>query len=263
MRIRIFCIFLIGLLTVANFAGASDPLRRFKPLEPEKAPLDVVFNDLDGGEMTLGDYKGKIIILNFWATWCMPCIAEMPSLNKLSKLYKHDNVVVVAIAKDKRGPITPEEFLKRTKFYQMVFAMDAKEGGLFEQLKVEGLPTTFIINEDGMIVGKLVGGTDWAHEDVLHLIQKYIEGEGPKPLKPSLAERVSEWFEGIRSYFNDLFTSKKKKEEPEEESSDKEGSTPPSEEGEENKDDKTSEESPPGNETSEKTEATSNNKEAS
>lgn len=213
--LRKFFLSLVFICLGAVALLSSDPLHQFKAVEPYPAPVDVVLKGFDGNEIKLSDYKGKTIVLNFWATWCMPCIAEMPSLHKLAQLYKHDDFVVLAVAKDEKGPITPKEFRKRSKFYQMMYAMDASENGLFEQLEVEGLPTTLIINEDGMVVGKLVGGTDWVHEDMLNLIQQYIDGHPPKPTKLSLAEQLAQWFEKTRSSINKLFTKMfKEKEEP-------------------------------------------------
>lgn len=174
--------------------------------------MEHTLTDLEGNSFKLSDHAGKVIILNFWAPWCMPCITEMPSLHNLAKLYIHDDFVVIAVAKDTKGFLTPKDLRKRGKFYHILFGMDGEKGALFETFKVDGLPTTIIIDQKSRIVGKLVGSTDWVHEDILNLMQRYIEGDIPAPTPISFSERFHEVFESVRRFINNLFHKDQKQE---------------------------------------------------
>lgn len=113
--------------------------------------------DVDGKTIKLADFKGKVVILDFWATWCPPCRAEIPSFVDLQTKYKDKGLQVIGISMDEGGPAVLKPFIEKNKInYPIVIGTQKTTedyGG------IEGIPTTFIINKEGKIVGKHVGLT--------------------------------------------------------------------------------------------------------
>ena len=120
----------------------------------DKAPAFVLKN-LDGKEVASSEYAGKVVLLNFWATWCPPCQAEIPALNSLHNDYKSKGVEVVGISVDEDGPEAVKAFaVQRGIDYPILMSSDAvieAYGG------IRGIPTTFLISRDGKIVKKFYG----------------------------------------------------------------------------------------------------------
>ena len=131
----------------------------------ETAP-DFVSNDLAGKPVRLSDYKGKTVVLDFWATWCGPCLASLPHTQEVAKKFKADGVVVLAVCtSDTRAKF--EEWLKanQSKYPDIVFTCDPNERGSANygdraSLKlygVSGIPTQYVINREGKVAASLVG----------------------------------------------------------------------------------------------------------
>jgi len=122
----------------------------------QRAP-DFTLTDLEGQKVTMSDYEGKIIILDFWATWCGPCKMEIPSFIKLQEDYK-DDVVVLGVSLDQGGPRTVVPFAREMKInYPVVFG----DGQVVQDYGgIRSIPTTFVIDRDFSIQRKYVGYTD-------------------------------------------------------------------------------------------------------
>lgn len=136
--------------------------------EPVTAP-DFILQDMDGVKHRLSDYKGKPVIINFWATWCPPCRAEMPSMQRAWDKIKDQNIAMLAInvGEDEDTIFTflgdyPADFS---------ILLDAS-GEVSEQWPLKGLPTTFIVSPDGKIVYQAIGGREWDDEQLLEQIRK-------------------------------------------------------------------------------------------
>ena len=121
-----------------------------------------------GEEVSLADYKGQVIIINNWATWCPPCVAEMPSLQKLYDTYK-DKAVFLFVAHDK--PEKVKLFLEKRKMHIPVYYPLENPPS---QLSANSIPTTFIINKQGEIVVKKTGAADWNSGQIHKILDKYI-----------------------------------------------------------------------------------------
>jgi thiol-disulfide isomerase/thioredoxin len=143
----------------------------FKP-QPEPLP-DLQFVNASGAPMSLSGLKGKVILLNVWATWCAPCREEMPGLDKLQADLGSDKFEVLALAVDKSGIEGARKFLTDIKAEKLGVYADptAKEG---TRLKVIGMPTTILINADGLEVGRLIGPAKWDSEDAKRLIKAQL-----------------------------------------------------------------------------------------
>jgi peroxiredoxin len=163
-----------GLVICALYgtAYAADPFAQMEVLKPKvrlEAPAFTLM-DINGGQRRLSDFRGKIILLNFWATWCPNCREEMPSLERLEKRFKAEGVVVIAVAEDGRGEVTS---LARKLGLTFPILMDA--GGAVRKIyEVTALPMTYIIGRDGKISGRLFGSRDWTGQDADALMQHLL-----------------------------------------------------------------------------------------
>jgi thiol-disulfide isomerase/thioredoxin len=140
----------------------------FKPV-PEPAP-EIAFLDADGKQVTLKDFAGKTVLLNLWATWCAPCRAEMPALQRLQAALGSDKFEVVALAVDKSGLEGAKKFLAENKITGLkLFADPTARESL--KLKVIGMPTSILIDAQGREVGRLIGPAEWDSADAKKLIE--------------------------------------------------------------------------------------------
>jgi len=142
----------------------------FDKFETVRKVVDIVFFSVDGKKHTLSEYGGSLLIVNIWATWCAPCVAEMPSLDRLAQT--HPEIQVLAISQDKAGPIVIPKFFKRYKLKNLVQLYDST--GLSQQrLGVSILPTSLIVNERGEIIAELVGATDWLKKSTVAELKSF------------------------------------------------------------------------------------------
>jgi cytochrome c biogenesis protein CcmG/thiol:disulfide interchange protein DsbE len=114
--------------------------------------------DLDGKTVQLSDFKGKVVVLDFWATWCPPCRGEIPDFIALQNQYKDQGLVVVGVSLDQGGPGVVSSFAKTEGMnYPVVMGTD-DVAALYGD--IQAIPTTFVIDRTGKVVAKHVGGTD-------------------------------------------------------------------------------------------------------
>ena len=123
----------------------------------EMAP-DFSLKDLNGKSLKLSDYRGKIVILNFWGVWCQYCKIEMPDLNELNKIITKDNDVVLLAIDVKESITTVKSYLDSNNISLNVL-MD-NEGAVAQNYGITGYPTTFVVNRDGSVYTKIPGATD-------------------------------------------------------------------------------------------------------
>jgi thiol-disulfide isomerase/thioredoxin len=127
----------------------------------------------DGAAKTLHDFAGKVVLLNLWATWCVPCREEMPALDKLESKLGGKDFAVVPVNIDKGGPEKAASFLKETGAAHLPLYTDPT-GKMFATLKAVGMPTTLIIDRAGREIARLVGPADWASPEALAVIEAAI-----------------------------------------------------------------------------------------
>ena len=140
----------------------------------EHRPLpDLAFNGPDGKTRTIADFAGRTLLVNLWATWCVPCREEMPALNALQKTLGSDRFEVVAINIDTGDDEKPKAFLDETGVHDLAFYRDASMG-VFNTLKKEGLafglPVTLLMDEKGCLISAMNGPAAWDSEDAKALI---------------------------------------------------------------------------------------------
>ncbi len=137
--------------------------------EPE-ALSEVRFQDANGTEKTLSDWRGKVVLVNLWATWCAPCRKEMPALDRLQKELGSSKFEVVAISIDRTGLAGARKFLAETGVKNLALYADPTTK-LSSVLKAVGLPVTVLIDAEGREIGRLVGPAEWDSEDAKRLIR--------------------------------------------------------------------------------------------
>lgn len=127
--------------------------------EIKEAPLFAFFDE-DGDKTTLEKFRGKIVVLNMWATWCAPCVHEMPTLDRLQQQLKDLDVVVVALSIDSAGAGKVREFFDEHEIQNLEVYVDPSMRAQ-AAFNVIGLPTTMIIDKEGRERGRLVGPAEW------------------------------------------------------------------------------------------------------
>src|SRR5262245_24159176 len=139
---------------------------------PEALP-EIKFQDAEGRERTLADWRGKVVLLNLWATWCLPCRREMPSLDRLQAALGSDKFEVVALSVDRKGREASKKFLDETKVEKLGLYVDASARAN-SALRVVGLPATLLIDAEGREIGRLLGPAEWDSEDAKRLIRTVV-----------------------------------------------------------------------------------------
>ncbi len=131
------------------------------------------FLDPSGKEVTLADFKGRVVLVNFWATWCAPCIRELPSLDRLQADMGGKDFTVLTINEDRTGAEVAKPFLEKHGWKNLPVNVDRRLA-LSRALGVHGMPTTFLIDRDGRIVGSLAGAAEWDSKEAKALIRHYL-----------------------------------------------------------------------------------------
>ena len=134
--------------------------------------VDFTLKDLDNKRISLKNYRGKVVMLNFWATWCTPCRLEMPSMEKLHRQFKDTGFVVLAVAAGEKA----EGVTAFVKEYHITFytLLDTDQG-VAEEYKVWALPTTYFINAEGKIIGRVNGSRDWSAKEATQYISSILQ----------------------------------------------------------------------------------------
>jgi thiol-disulfide isomerase/thioredoxin len=140
---------------------------------PTSAPKTIFFDD-DGKELTLNDFKGRLTLVNFWATWCAPCRKEMPSLEVLSNQIGGDTFQVVTIATMRSSEDAVKKFFNDNNIIDLPKFRDPK-GYLARASGVAALPLTILLDRNGNEISRLIGDADWAQDETIEFIKKAIE----------------------------------------------------------------------------------------
>ena len=169
----------LAAVTVVLFFVLSQK-QRFTPVVAGNKAPDFTLPDLKGNPVSLNGFKGKVVFLNFWATWCKPCEEEMPSMQILYNELKSQNqpFEMVAVSIDKEGPEVVRKFVER---YNITFTvLHDRKGRIKDTYKTTGVPETFIIDQRGIIAEKVWGPRDWRTRDSVKTIMDLLEN-GPTP----------------------------------------------------------------------------------
>jgi peroxiredoxin len=134
---------------------------------------DFVLKSIDGKDVRLSDYKGQVVLLNFWATWCPPCRSEMPSIESLSRKMKGYDFVILAVSID--GFETSQlKNIVSPNHYTFTVLHDPEQG-VADVYLISGIPTTYIIDKNGVIIDKSVGAEYWDSDDRIKQLMSLVE----------------------------------------------------------------------------------------
>ena len=161
---------LLALATVftLNTVVAEQQVQLLHEVPERPAAPDFSIEDIDGAVHTLSAYRGKVVIVNFWATWCPPCREEMPSMERAWQKLRQEDVVMLAINVGE----DEDSIFEFTASYPVEFPLLLdRESAVIGSWPVRGLPTTFVIDPKGNIVYRAIGGRDWSAPGVLQKIR--------------------------------------------------------------------------------------------
>jgi thiol-disulfide isomerase/thioredoxin len=127
---------------------------------------DTPFADEHASLTAIKDFRGKIVILNFWGTWCAPCVKEMPSLERLDAQLPSETFAVVAVSQDKGGIAIAKPFLERIGVRRLPLYVDPN-GRVSRDFGVRGFPTTVLIAQNGTVIAKLEGPAEWDSAEMI------------------------------------------------------------------------------------------------
>jgi len=143
------------------------------PTDPPTPPADAKIFDADGSAHRLTDFAGKGLIVNMWATWCVPCVAEMPALQDLARKIAAQGILVLPLSSDRGGAEVVRKFYRAHGIEALPIWLDPK-GEAAQAWGARGLPTTLIIDRQGREVGRLEGAVDWAADATLLEIPRLV-----------------------------------------------------------------------------------------
>ncbi|HSA80910.1 MAG TPA: TlpA disulfide reductase family protein [Geminicoccaceae bacterium] len=145
----------------------------FTPSEPKPVP-ELSFQDAQGNQVSLANFRGQVVVLNLWATWCAPCLREMPSLDRLQAKLGGDRLQVVALSIDRGGVEQIEAFYEEVGIRHLEIYRDPK-ATTSRALGAFGLPTTVVIDPDGREVGRVLGPDEWDSDAVVAALQALMD----------------------------------------------------------------------------------------
>lgn len=174
---RIFISVLLSALVwfVSPLSAAEAP-SNFAIHESPKPLPQIHSEDGAGKARTLADFRGKAVLLNLWATWCVPCREEMPTLDRLQAELGGPDFEVVPLSIDRAGPEVVRKFFSEIGIQNLALHIDASSKALFA-LGVVGLPTTILINRQGEELGRLVGPAEWDAPEMIDFIRSKLRKE--------------------------------------------------------------------------------------
>jgi thiol-disulfide isomerase/thioredoxin len=145
----------------------------FTPTDPPAPLPDLSFTDADGAAHTLADYAGRPVVLNLWATWCMPCVAEMPALDRLAGEIKDIDAAVLPVSSDRGGVTVVRAFYGSHGIRDLPVLLD-RDGADTRKLNVRGIPTTLLIDRSGKERGRTEGAIAWTDGATLAALRKLL-----------------------------------------------------------------------------------------
>jgi thiol-disulfide isomerase/thioredoxin len=143
-------------------------------VRPQRRPVaDIAFQDASGKELKLSQWRGRVVLVNLWATWCAPCRKEMPALAELQKQLGSAEFEVVAISIDRKGAAASAVFMAETGSQALTLYVEPT-GKILNDLEALGLPATVLIDRQGNEVGRLLGPAEWASPEAIALVKAAI-----------------------------------------------------------------------------------------
>ena len=166
---------MLALLVLLFSVGAqADPYNEMAVDRPggSVAAPPFVLPKLSGEKLSLETLAGKVVLLNFWATWCAPCRTEMPGMERLSQQYRDRGLAIVAVSIDEGGEKRIAKFVRRQNLSYPILLDPQSE--IAERYEVNGLPSSYLIDGEGRLIGRLEGSREWDSPEAISLIEQLL-----------------------------------------------------------------------------------------
>jgi len=165
----------------ATDAGDADipdrtKLGEFVPSSQPFAAPTISLTDSDGHTLELSELRGKLVLVNLWATWCEPCLREMPSLERLQSRLG-ERIAVLAVSEDRGGNKAVEPFIAKLGLKSVKIYIDPKSE-VGHAFGARGLPTSFLIDREGKVLGRVEGAAEWDSPKILGVLEPLLSGDG-------------------------------------------------------------------------------------
>jgi len=167
---KLLIIFIYVITINFSYAFEKPDLKNLVLIKNPKLYKDVIFVDINQKNLNLDDFKGKLIMLNFWATWCAPCKEEMPSLDDLQSNAKLNNLKIFPINIGQEDTSKSESFFKELNIQNLEIYFDAPIT-LAKKFSLRGVPTTIIINKEGKEFARIIGSIDFKDEEFINWLK--------------------------------------------------------------------------------------------
>lgn len=162
----------IGMLAFSAHAGEGDKAFTWHD-SPKPAP-NLTFENGESAQQSLADFRGKVVLLNIWATWCGPCRREMPTLDRLQAKLGGPDFEVVALSIDRAGIPVVKKFYEELSLKALRVYVD-KTSRTTQELGIVGLPTTLLLDRSGQELGRLIGPAEWDSPAMVDIFRRYLE----------------------------------------------------------------------------------------
>jgi len=161
------------ILSLLNRNRSYNKSVKIVPIEIGLPAPDFTFPGINGKMVSLSDFRGKVVLVNIWATWCASCVDEMPSMERLYQNLKGKDFEILAVSIDSLGVKVVAPFMKK---YKLTFpALIDSSGTIGAGYRTTGVPESFIIDKNGILVKKIIGPRDWAQPELLRFFQDLIQ----------------------------------------------------------------------------------------
>ena len=163
--LTILVVFIVAVFLIVLFIEERDStVTTTRPIQPGLEAPNFTFPDLNGQRVTLFDHRGKVVLVNIWATWCPPCRQEMPSMQRLYEEFRGKNLEILAVSIDSNGREAVDHFMRKIDLTFPVL-LDPNET-IKPLYGITGVPESFIVDKEGILVKKIIGPIDWATPEV-------------------------------------------------------------------------------------------------
>jgi thiol-disulfide isomerase/thioredoxin len=181
-----------AMFLTSQFAAGQEPPKNFVMHDAAKPMAAIKFDDDQGRSRSLADFKGKVVLLNIWATWCGPCRKEMPALDRLQAALAGPDFDVVALSIDRGGMDAVRKFFADIGVRNLAMYLDSS-GQALRTLSALGLPTTLLIDREGREIGRLIGPAEWDSPEMIEFVRCVVAkrdaaktAKDPAPAVPPL-----------------------------------------------------------------------------
>jgi len=168
----LFFLFCFSIFSSISQTNEDVPLNNIAINETPKPISSVIFEDFSGNEINIENYLGKLIIINFWATWCAPCKKEMPSLDSFYKDNSFKNLQVFAVNMEQPNTLKTKKFFSDLNIQKLEIFFD-RNLNFVKEFKLRGVPTTILINKKGEEFARIIGEIDFQDKKFLKWLSKY------------------------------------------------------------------------------------------